>query len=91
VGPNSDEAADLLEGLRAVLQGEQDIFEIEYPCHSPEERRWFRVCVTPLWTVPGVENENIGAIVSHANITDRKLAERENASMTAKWTPTAEL
>jgi PAS domain-containing protein len=89
VGPNSAEAADLLEGLRAVLQGEQDIFEIEYPCHSPKERRWFRACVTPLWSSSRIENENIGAIVSHANITDRKRAETEYARLTAEWTPAA--
>jgi two-component system CheB/CheR fusion protein len=50
-------------GLRAVLDGTLPNFSMEYPCHSPNEERWFVMNVAP---VPG---PNFGAVVSHFNIT----------------------
>lgn len=38
---DSESARRASEGLAAVLAGERDEFELEYPCHSPEEKRWF--------------------------------------------------
>jgi len=40
------EAAAFAAGLRAVLQGRQDEFSLEYACHSPSEERWFQARVT---------------------------------------------
>lgn len=31
-------------GLREILQGAREMFEITYPCHAPTEKRWFK-CV----------------------------------------------
>ncbi|WP_251980336.1 PAS domain S-box protein [Salinibacter ruber] len=59
------------EHLKSVLQGEEDIFEQEYPCHSPEERRWFLLRATPL------DREGGGAVVAHINVTKRVEAARE--------------
>jgi hypothetical protein len=28
-------------GIREVMMNRQDDFSLEYPCHSPEEERWF--------------------------------------------------
>src|SRR5262245_66399256 len=39
---------------------------IEYPCHSPDEKRWFLMSATP------VLGERGGAVVAHTNITERK-------------------
>jgi len=64
-------AREMLEGLREVLAGERDRFALEYPCHGPDERRWFQVQVTPL---RGADSE--GAVVSHINITERVERER---------------
>jgi two-component system CheB/CheR fusion protein len=50
-------------GLRAVLDGSLPSFSMEYPCHSPTEKRWFVMNVAP---VPG---PNFGAVVSHVNVT----------------------
>jgi PAS domain S-box-containing protein len=58
------------EGIRAVLSGDRERFELEYSCHSPDERRWFLMRVSPV----EVDGER-GAVVAHANITDRKEAE----------------
>src|SRR4029078_709610 len=44
-------------------------FVLEYPCHSPSERRWFLMSVTPLLGTRG------GAVVTHSDITKRKQIE----------------
>jgi PAS domain S-box-containing protein len=68
-GPGSEGAAEAAEGIRAVLAGRQARFELEYPCHTPEQRRWFLMAVSPL-AAPGD-----GVVVTHSDITRRKLAE----------------
>ena len=37
----SEDAAAFAEGIRDILSGRRESFELEYPCHSPTERRWF--------------------------------------------------
>ncbi|HSN69633.1 MAG TPA: PAS domain-containing protein, partial [Thermoanaerobaculia bacterium] len=44
-GDFSEHARAAAAGLRAVLRGEAREFSLEYPCHSPPERRWFRLMV----------------------------------------------
>ncbi len=61
----------ILENLRAVLNSAKTGFSFEYPCHSPEEERWFLLQVSAMRGAAG------GAAVSHINITDRKKAETE--------------
>jgi signal transduction histidine kinase/DNA-binding response OmpR family regulator len=58
-------------GIRAVLSGQQRDFYLEYPCHSPEEERWFALYVTPF---EGVGSRRV--VVTHENVTARKTAER---------------
>src|SRR5215217_1209580 len=70
VGAHSEEAAPFAEGIRSVLSGQRVKFELEYPCHSPSERRWFIARVTPF-----EGGGSSGAVVVHENITKRKLAE----------------
>jgi len=69
-GDCSSEARHVAAGLRGVLEGGRCSFEIEYPCHSPEEDRWFRLMATPL--TPGGSD---GVVVMHVNVTERKAAE----------------
>src|SRR5215204_5621831 len=66
----SEEAAPFAEGIRSVLSGQREKFELEYPCHSPSERRWFIGRVTPF---PAGGSPR--AVVAHENITERKLTE----------------
>lgn len=68
-GADSEEAGDFGRGLVAVLNGEIDAFELEYPCHSPTEERWFLGRVKPL---PG---DHGGAVISHNDITAKKRSE----------------
>ena len=56
-------ASQAEQGLRAVLNGQQPAFSLEYPCHSPTESRWFVMHATP---IPG---RGGGAVVSHVNVT----------------------
>ncbi len=69
-GLHAEEAAAFAEGVRDVLASRRANFEMEYPCHSPTERRWFMGRVTPYFC-----NERAWAVVAHENTTERKLAE----------------
>ncbi|UBV42976.1 PAS domain-containing protein [Deinococcus taeanensis] len=71
-GEDRENAAQMAAGIRAVLSGEEALFELEYPCHSPAEQRYFMVRVTA-FTQDGLRY----AVVAHENITRRKLAELE--------------
>lgn len=57
-------------GVRDVLDGRRPRFAVEYDCHAPDELRWFSLRVTRI-DVPGV-----GAVITHTDITHRRLAER---------------
>jgi len=69
-GEHSEEAQFFADGIRAVLSGKRRSFEQEYPCHSPDEKRWFVGRVTPF---AGKGPQRV--IVAHENITMRKQAE----------------
>ena len=44
--PTVEESLPLMQGMRQVLAGEVASFELEYPCHSPTQLRWFAARVT---------------------------------------------
>jgi excisionase family DNA binding protein len=66
-GDQSEYAGAFAEGIRSVLSGELEEFEMEYPCHSPDEWRWFVGRVLPFRNVSTPQ-----AVVIHENITERK-------------------
>lgn len=74
VGENYFEAAseddDAVAGIRAVLEGDKDVYAYEYPCHSPDQRKWFLMRVTRF-----EQDSDPYAVVAHLDITERKLAE----------------
>ncbi|MDI1249201.1 MAG: PAS domain-containing protein [Lacunisphaera sp.] len=70
IGPGRAQAAEFSAKLRTVLAGEADSLEMEYPCDSPAERRWF-VARATRFTGEGARR----AVISHENITARKQAE----------------
>jgi PAS domain S-box-containing protein len=59
-----------LGGVEAVLAGNEPSFSREYACHSPEEKRWFLMLVTPLKGTQGV-------VISHTDISRRVRIELE--------------
>ena len=63
-------AAFVADGIRDVIAGRTEEFALEYPCHSPDEQRWFYMRVT---RAPGPGPIRI--VISHENITPLKLAE----------------
>jgi PAS domain S-box-containing protein len=67
---DDDHAQRAVDGLRAILAGERSRFTLEYPCHSPDERRWFRMSARPLRY-----GDDRYVVVEHLNVTDRKRAE----------------
>jgi len=69
-GPFSDEAPQVFDGIAAVLDGSLEVYTMEYPCHSPTQRRWFLLYATPFSAEGG------GAVVSHVDITARREAEQ---------------
>ena len=68
-GNETADASAFLTGMLAVLHGESSTFEMEYPCHSPTEQRWFVARVTR-FAGPGP----VRLVVEHENITMRKQA-----------------
>jgi diguanylate cyclase (GGDEF)-like protein len=64
------EGSEASQGIRSVLAGNLSSFSIEYPCHSPTERRWFLMTVTP-----SNHDAKNGAVIMHLNISDRNEAE----------------
>jgi len=70
IGNWSEKAHEVSLGIHRVLDGETDVFTVEYPCHSPAVHRWFLLRVVPVR-----EGRSQGAVVMHVDITDRKLAE----------------
>ncbi|SFN87820.1 PAS domain S-box-containing protein/diguanylate cyclase (GGDEF) domain-containing protein [Formivibrio citricus] len=63
------EAQKAHDGILMVLEGYLPDFTLEYPCLLPTQQRWFTMTVTPLRV------ENLGVVITHTDITERKLAE----------------
>ncbi len=60
-------AAAALEGLHQVLAGELPEYTLEYPCHTPEAQRWFRLSARPM-----IVDGETHLLVVHDNVSDRK-------------------
>lgn len=60
----SDDPGKVAEGIRQVVTGEIDEFLSQYPCHSPDQKRWYAVRV-----VPYRDDKLKRVIVTHENIT----------------------
>lgn len=67
---------ELCEALREVFAGARRTFVHDYPCHSPEELRWFQLRARRVETPEGVF-----LVLSHENVSEvfaameRRLAE----------------
>jgi PAS domain S-box-containing protein len=63
------DAREALIGLEDVLRGSRSFFEMQYPCHSENRKRWFRMIASPLTGAAG------GAVITHVDYTGLKQAE----------------
>jgi PAS domain S-box-containing protein len=70
-GECAEEAHQIGEGIRSVLRKELREFTLQYPCHSPTDKRWFRVRVFPLR-----DPDSTGAVILHVDVTDVYRAEQ---------------
>jgi diguanylate cyclase (GGDEF)-like protein len=61
-------AAEVAAGLRQILAGEIAHLDLEYPCPSPIEDRWFLLQASAAPLVEGA-----GAVLFHVDVTARKL------------------
>ena len=73
---DAEQAWAIARGIRRVMAGEVAEFHLEYPCHSPNERRWFMVRVTPF-----IGEGPVRVVVAHENITERKRVEEKLLEM----------
>jgi hypothetical protein len=67
-GELSEYARSFAEGLRSVLRGTEERFALEYPCHSPQEKRWFVGSVGRL-----ADGDAPLALVAHENVTGHRV------------------
>lgn len=63
---------DLLTGIPELLKRTRSKIEFEYPCHSPDRKRWFMARLTRF-----VHEGASYVTVVHEDITERKLMEEE--------------
>jgi PAS domain S-box-containing protein len=84
MGPDSDLALQFSRGIEDVMNGSAEHFELEYPCHSPHEQRWFLGKVSPF---EGTDSFPRKVVISHTNITERtqvqKALEKQNSFIQA--------
>jgi hypothetical protein len=57
-------ALAVAKGLGEVLAGHAERFVFEYPCHSPQAKRWFLLHARAM-------TNGEGAVVSHVDISER--------------------
>ena len=80
----AESAARALDGIRRVLDGALTAFELDYEMRAAGDTLWYHMQVLPL-----VGGE--GAVVTHVDITRRRLAEAElgyrasNDALTGLW------
>lgn len=79
-GACADEAQVVARGIREVLAGQSEDFVLEYPCHSPTEKRWFIARVTGF-----AYQGRRYAVVAHEDITARRLIEESLAESEARF------
>ena len=70
----AESAGAVAAGLRSILRGERGSFELEYPCPSPIEDRWFRLHASAAPVADGG-----GVVLFHVNVTARVLLEERLA------------
>ncbi len=75
-------AAGVVAGIEAVMAGRAPSFRHEYPRCSPSQVHWFEMTVMPM------SGDGGGVVISHADITERRLAEQKVASSSIKLNAT---
>lgn len=69
------EAHALGQAIRAVIAGQAKRFGLEYPCQTPDERRWFLAQVASVDAPSGAR-----VLISHRDVTAQRLAPQTSAA-----------
>ena len=69
LSPEDPSVLNARQGIESVLAGRLPGFSLEYPCHSPDELRWFSMSVTPL------DEGGQGVVIAHTDVSDHRKAE----------------
>ena len=69
-GEWAEEGKEVASHIRAILAGECTEYHRAYPCHSPDEKRWFQVRLTRFKDRAGVK-----VVAAHESVTEIKNAE----------------
>jgi len=69
-GAEISDAQNVAQGIRDVIEGEVKEFLYDYPCHSPDRKRWFYMRAVLM-----SEEDPVRVIVSHEDITELKLTQ----------------
>jgi PAS domain S-box-containing protein len=70
-GADADLAAQAHRGLVDIIRGDRDSLVLDYPCHSPDQERYFRLMARPLPLPDGR-----GVLVQHLDVTTETQAQR---------------
>ena len=68
----AENAGKAFRGIKSLIAGERDYFELEYPCPTPDEKKWFKLRATPFKSA----GDN-AAVIAHEEITKRKAKVKE--------------
>ncbi|MCW8196615.1 diguanylate cyclase [Proteobacteria bacterium 005FR1] len=66
-----DYAAEAVRGIAEVIERVRESFQLEYPCHSPDRKRWF-IMRASSFMLDGQPY----FVLAHEDITERKIAEQ---------------
>ncbi len=69
---NPDTRQYICQGLNDILNGNKELFLLDYCCHLPAGEIWFSSKMIPL-----EEHGDLGVVIMHVDITGRKNAEQE--------------
>lgn len=69
LGADDDTYGEIAACFTAVLSGASSSISLDYPCHTPQHRRWRQMIVSAL----DPEKRN-GAVILHMDISERKQA-----------------
>ena len=64
-GDGANDAKIVASGIRSILRGERQVWSAEYPCHGPEEQRWFVVHITRFEI-----GQAIRLVMAHEDVTN---------------------
>ncbi|MET1030142.1 sensor domain-containing protein [Domibacillus tundrae] len=79
---HNEQNSEALQAMLRILNKKSSYEELSYPCHSPNEERWFQMVIEPLHLS---EKEN-GVIVIHQNRTAEVQAEYKLKDMLESMT-----